>query len=105
MWNARTSRPSFIGLASSGIPFGSNLKPSPRPSIPNRPSNEWFSIITMPMCSIFGIVAEPWVGVGFGRDPGLLKTCGAVDGADVVAVPPLGVVVGGVDFVADDEQL
>ena len=42
--------------------------------MPKRPSNEWFSIITTTMCSIFGSMSVPSGSVGFGRDPGLRTT-------------------------------
>src|SRR5438477_5271308 len=105
MWNARTKRPSGIGLASSGLRLASSLKPSPRPSMPKRPSNEWFSIITMTMCSILGSVSVPSGRVGFGREPGLRSTFGIVDGdGDTVAPEPRVVAVGGPDVLEDDEQ-
>src|SRR6266550_8122480 len=105
MWNARTKRPSGIGLASSGLPLASSLKPSPRPSMPKRPSNEWFSVITMTMCSILGSVSVPSGRVGFGRDPGLRSTFGIVEGDDGTVAPgPRVVVVPRPPVFDDDEQ-
>ena len=55
--------------------------------MPKWSSKEWFSIMTMTMCSISGIVSMPSGKVGFGRDPGLRNGPGSVVGVGTVVVP------------------
>jgi hypothetical protein len=57
-------------------------------TIPSRLSNEWFSIISITMWSIFGIVAVPAGRWGNGRLSGLRRAPGLATGLAQAGSPP-----------------
>ena len=70
MWKAWTRLTLAVGQAAFGFPSAPKGNPSPRPIMPSRLSNEWFSIMTTTMCSISGSCSVPAARDGLGSDPG-----------------------------------
>src|SRR5579872_1063442 len=77
IWKACCTPPDELGLVAV-TPEGFHevtrrelvLKPSPRPSSPNRLSKEWFSSMSTTMCSISGSVSVPGGRFGKGTESG-----------------------------------